>query len=152
MEYSEGAKLLRDNRVGSDAYKRGQELVRNSKGFMANLDKEYSALQSASLEDIKNIQQDMYSSGNDESNQINTGSMLLKGQLSPDKIYYQDGKMYIRGGGDDGKDIAFSDLRLRFLKDSASMGAMTTSYRGLVEIFLFQVMLLVMLKVIEHKK
>jgi hypothetical protein len=133
MEYSEGAKLLRDNRVGSDAYKRGQELVRNSKGFMANLDKEYSALQSASLEDIKNIQQDMYSSGNDESNQINTGSMLLKGQLSPDKIYYQDGKMYIRGGGDDGKDIAFSDLRLRFLKDSASMGAMTTSYRGLVD-------------------
>ena len=133
MEYSEGAKLLRDNRVGSEAYKRGQELIRNSKGFMANLDKEYSALQSASLEDIKNIQQDMYSSGNDESNQINSVSMLLKGQLSPDKIYYQDGKMYIRGGGDDGKDIAFSDLRLRFLKDSASMGAMTTSYRGLVD-------------------
>lgn len=133
MNYSEGAKLLRDNKVGSEAYKRGQELIRNSRSFMANLDKEYTALQSASLEDIKNIQQDMYSDGNDESNQINTGSMLLKGQLSPDKIYYQDGKIYIRGGGDDGEDIAFSDLRLRFLKDSVSMGAMTTSYRSLVD-------------------
>ena len=133
MEYSEGAKLLRDNRVGSEAYKRGQELIRNSRSFMANLDKEYTALQSASLEDIKNAQQDMYSAGNEESNQINTGSMLLKGQLSPDKIYYQDGKIYIRGGGDDGKDIAFSDLRLRFLKDSKSMQSLTGVYSAFVD-------------------
>ena len=133
MNYSEGAKLLRDNKVGSEAYKRGQELMRNATSEIANLDKEFTALQAASLEDIKNIQQDMYSDGNDENNQINTGSMLLKGQWSPDKMYFQNGKIFLRGGGDDGKDIAFSDLRLRFLKDGKSMQSLTGIYNTLVD-------------------
>ena len=94
MNYSEGAKLLRDNKVGSEAYKRGQELMRNATSEIANLDKEFTALQAASLEDIKNIQQDMYSDGNDENNQINTGSMLLKGQWSPDKMYFKNVKYF----------------------------------------------------------
>jgi len=133
MNYSEGAKLLRDNKVSSDAYKRGQELMRNATSEIANLDKEFTALQAASLEDIKNVQQDMYSDGNDENNQINTGSMLLKGQWSPDKMYFQNGKIFLRGGGDDGKDIAFSDLRLRFLKDGTSMQSLTGIYSTLVD-------------------
>ena len=133
MNYSEGAKLLRDNKVGSEAYKRGQELMRNATSEIANLDKEFTALQAASLEDIKNIQQDMYSDGNDENNQINTGSMLLKGQWSPDKMYFQNGKIFLKGGGDDGKDIAFSDLRLRFLKDGTSMQSLTGIYNTLVD-------------------
>lgn len=133
MNYSEGAKLLRDNKVGSEAYKRGQELMRNATSEIANLDKEFTALQAASLEDIKNIQQDMYSDGNNESNQINTGSMLLKGQWSPDKMYFQNGKIFLRGGGDDGEDIAFSDLRLRFLKDGKSMQSLTGIYNTLVD-------------------
>tara|TARA_Y100000356_G_scaffold47610_1_gene37742 strand:+ start:3593 stop:5173 length:1581 start_codon:yes stop_codon:yes gene_type:complete len=133
MNYSEGARLLRDNKVGSEAYKRGQELMRSATSEIANLDKEFTALQAASLEDIKNIQQDMYSDGNDENNQINTGSMLLKGQWSPDKMYFKNGKIFLKGGGDDGEDIAFSDLRLRFLKDGKSMSAITTTYRKIAD-------------------
>ena len=131
MDASEGARLVRDNKVGSAKYDDGQQMMKKARSNMANLDKQFSALQAISLEDIENIQKDMYSEGNKVDNAFDTMSLLSKGQLGPERIYYKDGQIYIKNGGADNKDVAFSDLKLRFLKDSKSMGDVTSTYTNL---------------------